>query len=213
MSNNLPKNGGMEDKRSILPYKNPMPVGPHIWNTCQQLITQVWKSYNSKLCKQPYLVRGSNKKVNIKALNINRHVWNTLTGIYKNFCSNIMCPMCNISNTKNRSYRETDYKYKKTHSFWLKFLKVSDKYYYCGKEEVTDWKCMMKDIPRTFETWWTTTILVFPESISFNLSISGISSWFKFTNFKTAPTFWATSCHGTIALWCSATVSMICNDI
>ena len=32
MSNILPKNGGMEDKRSILPYKNPMPVGPHIWN-------------------------------------------------------------------------------------------------------------------------------------------------------------------------------------
>jgi hypothetical protein len=31
---NLPKNGGMEDKRSILPYKNPMPVGPHICKTC-----------------------------------------------------------------------------------------------------------------------------------------------------------------------------------
>lgn len=33
MYNNLPKNGGMEDKMSILPYKNPMPVGPHICNT------------------------------------------------------------------------------------------------------------------------------------------------------------------------------------
>lgn len=33
MYNNLPKNGGMEDKRSILPYKNPMPVGPHICKT------------------------------------------------------------------------------------------------------------------------------------------------------------------------------------
>lgn len=75
-------------------------------------------------------------------------------------------------------------------------------------------KCtiLTRNIPSTFETWWTTTIFVFFERTSFNLSISGISSWFKFTNFKTAPTFWATNCHGTIALWCSATVSTICNN-
>lgn len=28
----LPKNGGMEENRSLLPYKNPIPVGPHIWD-------------------------------------------------------------------------------------------------------------------------------------------------------------------------------------
>jgi hypothetical protein len=27
---NLPRNGGIADKSSLLPYKNPMPVGPHI---------------------------------------------------------------------------------------------------------------------------------------------------------------------------------------
>jgi hypothetical protein len=27
---NLPRNGGMADNSSLLPYKNPMPVGPHI---------------------------------------------------------------------------------------------------------------------------------------------------------------------------------------
>ena len=55
-------------------------------------------------------MRRSNKKINIKALDINHHVWNTLTSIYKNFCSNIMCPLCNISNRKHRSYIKAEYK-------------------------------------------------------------------------------------------------------
>ena len=73
-------------------------------------------------------------------------------------------------------------------------------------------KCFnaQKHIPSIFETWWTTTSFVFVDSNSFNMLISGTSSWFKLTNFKTAPVFWATSCQGTIALWCSATVSTIC---
>lgn len=61
------------------------------------------------------------------------------------------------------------------------------------------------------EIWWITTSLVFLESISFNLSRSGLSSSFKFKNFKLAPVFWATSCQGTMALWCSATVSITCS--
>lgn len=28
----LPKKGGMSLKSSVLPYKKPMPVGPHIWS-------------------------------------------------------------------------------------------------------------------------------------------------------------------------------------
>lgn len=61
--------------------------------------------------------------------------------------------------------------------------------------------------PSTFETWWTTRSLVFLESISLSFSRSGTSSSVKFTNFNTAPVLWATNCQGTIALWCSATVS------
>jgi len=57
--------------------------------------------------RYPNLVRRSNKKINIEALDIDNHVWNTLTGIHKNFCPNIMCPKHNLFDRKNRSYRKT----------------------------------------------------------------------------------------------------------
>lgn len=65
-------------------------------------------------------------------------------------------------------------------------------------------------LPSMFETWWMTTSFVFLESISFNWAVSGTSSGVKFTNFNMAPVFWATICQGTIALWCSAMVTIIC---
>lgn len=64
------------------------------------------KAKNLHIRNYPHLVRRSNKKINIKALDIDNHVWNTLTGIHKHFCPNIMRPKHNLFNRKNRSYRK-----------------------------------------------------------------------------------------------------------
>uniref|UniRef100_A0A0A9EDJ5 CPNIFS n=1 Tax=Arundo donax TaxID=35708 RepID=A0A0A9EDJ5_ARUDO len=44
----------------------------------------------SNACRATHLMRRCNKKICTKLLNINWHMGNTLTGIYKNFCSNFV---------------------------------------------------------------------------------------------------------------------------
>lgn len=99
----IPRKGGMAERISLLPYKNPTPVGPHIW---RMFILNFKYSMENQLhttCHCPHLVRGSNKKISVQSLNINHHVWNTLTSIYKHFCSNIMRPTYDFIHWKNRS--------------------------------------------------------------------------------------------------------------
>ena len=84
-------------------------------------------------------MRRSNKKINIKALNINHHVWNTLTSIYKNFCSNIMCPVCNISNRKDRSYIKAEYKIYEISLISATHSIVNTKNYRLKGQRVVNW--------------------------------------------------------------------------
>mmetsp|Transcript_33090 Transcript_33090/g.79054 ORF Transcript_33090/g.79054 Transcript_33090/m.79054 type:complete len:201 (-) Transcript_33090:292-894(-) len=64
-------------------------------------------------------------------------------------------------------------------------------------------------VPRTFETCWTETIFVLSVTSSENISRSNDPSRRTGRYFRTAPVSSAAICHGTMLLWCSASVMSI----
>jgi hypothetical protein len=77
--------------------------------------------------------------------------------------------------------------------------------------KISKWQ-VLKQQPFVFEMWKVDTSLVCSFKVSFSCFMSMCLSSVKPTYLKTTIVFYAKICHGTMLLWCSTTINIICNQ-